>query len=76
MLRDDMGILKKEMQSTRAEVSDAITITGNIDSRFHTLESEMRGFWAKMKDDETARADDTAANQATAAAVSPQSAIR
>ncbi len=57
MLRDDMSLLKKEMQTSHADISGAVSITTNIDGRFHMLESEMHGFWKKMKDDETAKAD-------------------
>lgn len=61
MLRDDMSLLKKEMQTTHADLSGAVSITSNIDSRFHMLESEMHSVWKKMKDDETAKADKAAA---------------
>jgi len=61
MLRDDMSLLKKEMQTSHADISGAVSITTNIDGRFHMLESEMHGFWKKMKDDETAKADKAAA---------------
>lgn len=61
MLRDDMSLLKKEMQTTHADLSSAVSITSNIDGRFHMLESEMHGFWKKMKDDETAKAEKAAA---------------
>ena len=57
MLRDDISLLKKEMQTSHADISGAVSITTNIDARFHMLESEMHGFWKKMKDDETAKAD-------------------
>ncbi len=60
MLQDDMGILKKEVQAMRAEVSDAVVVANNVDSRFHMLESEMRGFWKKMKDDEAVKAEKAA----------------
>jgi len=61
MLRDDISLLKKEMQTSHADISGAVSITTNIDGRFHMLESEMHGFWKKMKDDETAKADKAAA---------------
>lgn len=64
MLRDDMSLLKKEMQTSHADISGAVSITTNIDARFHMLESEMHGFWKKMKDDETAKADKAAAARA------------
>lgn len=55
MLRDDMGLLKKEMQTTCADLSDAAAITSNVDARFHMLESELRGLWKKITDAEAAR---------------------
>ncbi len=61
MLRDDMSLLKKEMQTSHADITGVVSITTNIDARFHMLESEMHGFWKKMKDDETAKADKAAA---------------
>ncbi|DBA75369.1 TPA: hypothetical protein ACH3X1_010636 [Trebouxia sp. C0004] len=61
MLRDDMSLLKKEMQTSHADISSAVSITSNIDGRFHMLESEMHGYWKKMKDDESAKADKAAA---------------
>ncbi|KAL0045300.1 hypothetical protein WJX82_003127 [Trebouxia sp. C0006] len=57
MLRDDISLLKKEMQTSHADISGAVSITTNIDGRFHMLEREMHGFWKKMKDDKTAKAD-------------------
>ena len=71
MLRDDMSLLKKEMQTTHADVSGAVSVTSNIDGQFHMLESEMHGFWKKMKDDEAAEAEKAAA--ATSQSTSPVS---
>ena len=71
MLRDDMGLPKKEMQTTHADISSAVSVTSNIDGRFHMLESEMHGFWKKMKDDEAAKAEKAAA--ATSQSTSPVS---
>ena len=51
MLRDDMGILKKELMETRGQVVEASSVTGDIDGRFHMLESEMSGVWKKLQDD-------------------------
>lgn len=73
MLRDDMGLLKKEMKVTHAEISDAVSVTSNIDSRFHLLESELRGLWKQVKIDEAARADNpVAAMPQFASTVSPE----
>ncbi|DBA81250.1 TPA: hypothetical protein ACH3X2_006877 [Trebouxia sp. C0005] len=63
MLRDDMSLLKKEMQTTHADLSSAVSISSNIDGRFHMLESEMHSFWKKVKDDETAKAEEAAATR-------------
>ena len=51
MLRDDMGILKKELLQARGQVAEATSITGNIDGRFHLLESEMSGVWKKLQEE-------------------------
>ena len=77
MLRDDMGMLKKELQATRAQVGDAVAITDKIDTRFHMLESEMRGMWKQIKDSEAARSDTAAIKAAPAASqVTPCSCFR
>ena len=55
MLRDNMNLQKKEMQTARADIGDAVAVTANIDGRFHMLESEMRGLWKKMTDEQAAR---------------------
>ena len=76
MLRDDMGLLKKEMQGIHAEISDAVSVTSNIDSRFHLLESELRGLWKQVKTDEAARADNpVAAMPQFASTVSPATSL-
>lgn len=51
MLRDDMGIVKKELIEARGQVVEATSITGNIDGRFHLLESEMNGVWKRLQDE-------------------------
>ena len=54
MLRDDMSVQKKEMQSARADIGDAAAVTANIDSRFHMLESQMQDLLKKVTDDQAA----------------------
>lgn len=51
MLRDDMGILKKEVVEARGQMVQATNVTDNIDGRFHLLESEMSGVQKKLQDD-------------------------
>ena len=51
MLRDDMSLQKKEAQSARADISDAVAVTANIDGRFLMLESQMQGLLKKVTDD-------------------------
>ena len=52
MLRDSMSLQKKELQTTRADISDAVAVTANIDGRFRMLESELRSLWKKITDDQ------------------------
>lgn len=58
MLRDDMSLQKKEMQTARADIGNATAVTANIDGRFHMLESEMRSLWKKVTDDHDKAAAD------------------
>lgn len=51
ILRDDMSILRKELLEARSRVTEATSITGNIDGRFHMLESEMSGVWKKLQEE-------------------------
>ena len=55
MLRDNMSLQKKEMQTARADIGDAVAVTANIDGRFHMLQSEMRSLWKKITDEQVAR---------------------
>lgn len=55
MLRDNMSLQKKEMQTARADIGDAVAVTANIDGRFHMLESEMHSVWKQITDDQAAR---------------------
>lgn len=64
MLRDNMSLQKKEMQTARADIGDAAAVTANIDGRFHMLESEMHSVWKKITDDQVAR-DKAAADKPT-----------
>ena len=53
MLRDDMSILMTEPLEARRQVTEATSITRNIDGRFHMLESEMSGVWKKLQEEAT-----------------------
>ena len=64
MLRDNMSLQKKEMQTARADIGDAVAVTANIDGRFHMLESEMHSVWKKITNDQVAR-DKAAADKPT-----------
>lgn len=64
MLRDDMGLQKKEMQTARADISNAATVTSNLDGRFQLLDGELRGLSKKLTDHQAAR-DKAAANKSS-----------
>lgn len=64
MLRDDMSLQKKEMQSARADIGDAVAVTANIDSRFHMLESQMQSLLKKITEDQAAH-DKAAADKSS-----------
>lgn len=71
MLRDDMSILKKELMEARGQVVEAASITGNIDGRFHLLESEMSGVWKRLEGDTRPKSGKGGAAQAKAQVVVP-----
>lgn len=62
MLRDSMSLQKKEMQTARADIGDAVAMTANIDSGFQMLESEMHSLWKKVTDGQAAH-DEAAADK-------------
>ena len=55
MLRDDVGLKKKDMQTTRSDLGSATAVASDMSGRLHLLESEMRSLRKKIADDEAAR---------------------
>ena len=55
MLRDDMSLQKKEMQTARADISNTAAITASIEGRCHMLDSELNGLSKKLAEHQAAR---------------------
>ncbi|KAL3134087.1 hypothetical protein ABBQ32_008511 [Trebouxia sp. C0010 RCD-2024] len=60
MLRDDMSLQKKEMQTARADISNAAIVTSTLDGRFQVLDGELRGLSKKLTNHQAARDKDAA----------------
>lgn len=63
MLRDDMSLQKKEMQTARADISNAVAAASSIDGRVQLLEGEMRSLSKKLTGNQAARDKAAAANK-------------